>query len=147
MRRVAFEFAQKNNIAHRFSQNERLAGKDWFDAFLKRNPTISIRKPEATSVNSITGFNCDDVKKYFENLEKVFSKTEYTPDRIYNTDETGITTVQDPGTIVATKGKKRVGSVTSWERGKLVTVMCAMSAAGNFIPPMFIYPRKRTSPC
>lgn len=40
-------------------------------------------------------------------------------------------------------GKKQVGSVTSAERGELVTVVCAVNAAGNAIPPMFIFPRMR----
>jgi len=44
---------------------------------------------------------------------------------------------------VARKGKKNVGTVTSAERGKLVTAVCCMSAAGTFIPPMLIFPRKR----
>ncbi|XP_074041347.1 uncharacterized protein [Leptinotarsa decemlineata] len=61
-------------------------------------------------------------------------------------DETGVTTVQDPGTVIAEKGQKRVGSVTSYERGKNITVICAVSAAGSYIPPMFIYPRQRMSP-
>lgn len=147
VRRVAFHYAERNEIPHRFSENERLAGKDWLYGFLERNQSISIRKPEATSINRITGFNRVEVKKFYDNLETVLTKTDnYTPDRIFNADETGITTVQDPGTILASKGKKRVGSVTSWERGKLVTVMCAMSASGSFVPPMFIFPRQRMSP-
>ena len=108
--------------------------------FLNRNPSVATRKPEVTSVNRATAF------LFFDNLDQVIAKIPYTADHIYNADETGITTVQEPGTILATKGKRRVGSVTSWERGKLVTIMCAMSAAGNFVPPMFIYPHKRMSP-
>ena len=41
------------------------------------------------------------------------------------------------------KGKKQVGSITSAERGELVTVVCAVNAAGNAIPPMFVFPRVR----
>ena len=33
--------------------------------------------------------------------------------------------------------------MTSGERGATVTVICAMSASGQFLPPMFIFPRKR----
>ncbi len=62
---------------------------------------------------------------------------------IYNMDETGVTTVQTPKQIVTEKGKKQVGSVTSAERGELVTVACAVNATGNAIPPMFIFPRVR----
>lgn len=145
VRKIAYEFVVANNIPHRFSENEQMAGKDWLCGFLKRNPTVSLRKPEATSINRITGFSREEVTLFHTNLESVLSKADFTPDRIYNADETGITTVQDPGKILASKGKKQVGSVTSWERGKLITVMCAISAFGNFIPPMFIYPRKRMS--
>ncbi|XP_025420160.1 uncharacterized protein LOC112690370 [Sipha flava] len=60
-------------------------------------------------------------------------------------DETRISTVEDPGKIIASKGQKRVGSITSWERGKNVTVFCGMSSSGTFIPPTFIFPRKRMS--
>ncbi|XP_025410766.1 uncharacterized protein LOC112683809 [Sipha flava] len=64
-------------------------------------------------------------------------------DKIYNVDETGITTVQKPSKILGPKGQKQVGSLISWERGKNVTTVCCMNAAGSFVPPMFIYPRTR----
>jgi hypothetical protein len=50
-----------------------------------------------------------------------------------------------PGKILGPTGQKQVGSATSWERGKNVTVCCAMSATGIYKPPFFIYPRRRTS--
>ncbi len=59
---------------------------------------------------------------------------------MYNMNKTGVTTVQTPKQIVTEKGKKQVGSVTSAERGELVTVACAVNTTGNAIPPMFIFP-------
>ena len=56
-----------------------------------------------------------------DNVEKVYKWYEFTPDRIYNCDETALTTVQRPHKIIATKGSKQVGAVTSQERGQLVT--------------------------
>jgi hypothetical protein len=73
-------------------------------------------------------------------------KYKFPPTHIFNMDETGISTVQDPGLILPPKGQKRVGSITSWERGKNVTVICTVSANGNFIPPMFIFPCQSMSP-
>ncbi|XP_069671644.1 uncharacterized protein [Periplaneta americana] len=73
-------------------------------------------------------------------------KYNFSPVNVYNIDESGIGTVQEPGNIMAPKGQKRVGSVTSWERGKNITIICAMNAAGTFVPPMFIFPRARMSP-
>lgn len=45
--------------------------------------------------------------------------------------------------MVAAKGIKQVGAVTSGERGTLVTVVVAVSGCGNSMPPMFIFSRKR----
>ncbi|XP_046683563.1 MFS-type transporter clz9-like [Homalodisca vitripennis] len=53
---------------------------------------------------------------------------------------------QKPGNILGPKGVKQVGAATSWERGKNITICCAFSAAGTYIPPMFIFPRLRMSP-
>lgn len=39
------------------------------------------------------------------------------------------------------KEKKQVGAITSSERGTLVTMCLAVSAVGNTIPPMFVFPR------
>lgn len=36
-----------------------------------------------------------------------------------------------------------MGAVTSGEQGNNITVMGAMSAVGNFIPPIFIFSRQR----
>ncbi|KAJ8018403.1 hypothetical protein HOLleu_43626 [Holothuria leucospilota] len=58
-------------------------------------------------------------------------------------DETGMSNVQKPGNIIATKGAREVGKMTSGEKGKTVTVICATNAVGIYIPPVFIFPRKR----
>lgn len=55
----------------------------------------------------------------------------------------GTTTVQVPDKITATKGQCQVGAVTSGERETLVTVAFAANAQGNFVPPYFVFPRKK----
>lgn len=59
---------------------------------------------------------------------------------ICNVDETGFTTVQTPKQVMAEKRKKQVGTITSAERGELVTVVSAVNATGNAVPPRFIFP-------
>ena len=72
-----------------------------------------------------------------------FFRYNFSARRIYNVDETGVTTVQTPNQVVTAKGKKQVGSVTSAERGELVTLVFAVNAVGAVVPPMFIFPRVR----
>lgn len=145
LRRLAFDLAEKHEIKHNFSKETKLAGIDWLNGFLSRHK-ISLRKPEATSLNRVRAFNKDEVDLFYKNLDTVMTKYNFPPNRIHNMDETGISTVQKPGKILAPRGQKQVGGVTSWERGKNITVVCAMSASGIYTPPMFIYPRKRMSP-
>ncbi|KAL4107719.1 hypothetical protein QTP88_018015 [Uroleucon formosanum] len=56
-------------------------------------------------------------------------------------DETGITTVQKPNKVVARKGSKQIGRITSAERGTLVTLTYSVSATVNSVPPYFVFPR------
>lgn len=143
LRRLVYEYAERNKINHRFNTVRKIAGADWMYGFLRRNPDLSLRKPEATSVNIVKAFNRNEVGRFFSNLESLMERYKFLPARIFNVDETGISTVQNPCNILAQKGQKQVGVVASWERGKNHTVCCAISASGAFIPPMFIYPRQR----
>jgi hypothetical protein len=146
LRRLAYDLAENLNIKHNFNKATKMAGEDWAAAFRKRNPTLSLRQPSATSINRILAFNKSEVDLFFSNLGKVFQKHPFKATRVFNMDETGISTVQKPGKVLAPKGQHQVGSATSWERGRNITVVCAVSASGIYIPPMFIYPRKRMSP-
>ena len=143
VRRIAFDFAVQMNISHRFNTQSKMAGLDWLSGFLLRHPELSIRKPEATNVARVIGFNKSNVEKFFEVYSNVLTDHEYTPMQVWNMDETGISNVHKPGNVIATKGARSVGKITSGEKGKTVTVVCATNAAGNYIPPMMIFPRKR----
>ncbi|GBN52783.1 hypothetical protein AVEN_74880-1 [Araneus ventricosus] len=50
------------------------------------------------------------------------------PPQPRSVDETGVTMVQKPRKIIARKGAKEIGSVTSVERGTLVTMALAVGA-------------------
>lgn len=146
LRRLAFAVAEELKIQHNFNKETEMAGEDWVSGFRKRNPSISLRKPSATSISRVVGFNKEEVDLFFNNLDTLMDKYHFAASRVFNMDETGISSVQKPGHILAPKGQKQVGGVTSWERGRNITAVCAFSASGIYVPPMFIYPRKRMTP-
>lgn len=121
-----------------------MAGEDWRRAFMARNKEISIRKPEACSLSRLTSFNAHNVQLFFNNLRRILEKHPSLTDgsRIFNLDETGTQTVQVPKRILAPKGVKQVYQSTSGERGETVTMCGIISAAGTFLPPALVFPRK-----
>ena len=127
---IAFEFAEACSLKTRFDKTSKMAGKYGLWGFLKRHPEFSVITPEAKSLARAVGFNRPQVQKFFDVDGSVLDDGEYGPMSVWNMDETGITTVQTPAKIVASKGAKRVGKVTSAERGKTMTVLCACNAAG-----------------
>lgn len=142
VRSLAYQYAAANkiNMPESWSRHE-TAGIDWVYAFIERQGNISIRKPEATSLGRATSFNRSNVAKFFNNLTDIMERYHFEPGSIYNVDETALTTVHKPPKILAAKGEKQVGQITSAERGTLVTLCGAINALGNSVPPFLIYPR------
>jgi hypothetical protein len=101
---------------------------------MRRHQDLSIRKPQATSLSRATSFNKHNVDSFIRSRG-------ISPSRWFNADESGFTTVHAPDGIIARKGRKQIGSITSGERGTLVTVCLAVSATGTSIPPYFVFPR------
>lgn len=144
VRKLAFELTTKYNLKRpaTWTENE-IAGEEWFRSFMNRNPSLSVRVAQATSLSRATSFNKVNVEAFYDNLQIVMDRHTYEPQDIYNVDETGVTTVQKPDKVVARRGIRQVGAVTSAERGTLVTAAFAVNALGNTIPPLFIFPRVR----
>lgn len=147
LRRLAYEFAEANKIQHRFNESLKMAGRDWVNSFLQRHPSLCLRQSAPTSLARAIGFNKAQVERFYKNLKEVYNKYNFLPNKIYNMDETGISTVQKKKPkVVSVKGKKTVGKIVSAGRGTTTTAVMCMSVTGHFVPPGFIFPRKRSRP-
>lgn len=140
--KLAGEFARLKGKGGCFKEN--VAGKGWFKNFKLRHEKLSLRVPEPTSVARAKGFNREAVTRFYDLLEIILEKNNIVPEMIFSMNETGVrTTSTKPPKILCKSGKKQVGIISSNERGVLTTVVCCCSVAGSFIPPFFIFKRKR----
>ena len=144
LRRLAYDLAVSMGLDHPFDKSSKMAGAEWLRGFLKRNPDISVRVPESTSIARICAFRKSEVKRFYDNLAAMNAKHQYGPTRTYNMDETAVPTVMPSNKILAEKGRHQVGVITSAERGQNTTAVCC-NAAGCFVPPQLIFPRKRVT--
>ncbi|KAJ8048460.1 Jerky protein-like-like [Holothuria leucospilota] len=148
IRTLAYDYAEANNIEHKFNKQKRVAGYSWLEAFMRRNPSLSLRKPEPLSLARSMGMNKVRVQNFQSQLQDIFVRENFfdCPKAIYNVDETGISQVHKPPKIIAAKGKKNIYSTTSGEKGTTVTAVVCGNAAGYYIPPFLIFKGKRSNP-
>ncbi|WP_341658275.1 helix-turn-helix domain-containing protein [Blattabacterium cuenoti] len=141
--KLAYEYGRANDVKNMPEswENQKSAGFMWLRGLRKRHPSLTLRKPEATSLSRATSFNKENVGLFFRKLKDVLSRYKFNPSKIYNLDEAGNSTVHAPPKIMCDKGAKQVGSVTSGERGANITMIVAVNAIGNHVPPMLVFPR------
>lgn len=139
---LAFQYAEKNGkVMPPQWLEKKTAGKGWLKWFMKRHPSITLRTPEATSLARSSSFNRTNVSLFFNNLRACMEKYKFGPGEIYNIDETGNSSVHNPPKVIAQKGVKQLGSMTSGERGINVTMIAAINGIGNHVPPLLVFPR------
>ncbi|KAJ8933211.1 hypothetical protein NQ314_014158 [Rhamnusium bicolor] len=75
VRELSYRFAKTNK--KKFPpkwEHDKMVGEEWMCLFMGRhNKSLSLRKPEPTSLSRSTSFNKTNVNKFFNNLEDIHS--------------------------------------------------------------------------
>ena len=136
LRDMAFKLAERNGLSHKFNKEKELAGKDWVQGFLGRNPQICLRSAEPTSIGRATGCNSVQVSRFYDHVKETYRVLQkIQPSLAWNVDETELVIVHRPSKILAPKGQKQVGKITSGEKGRTITAVCAFNAVGTYVAP------------
>ena len=108
---------------------------------MSRHPQISLRTPEALHRARALADKPEDYERMFNALKAVMDEYEFQPSNIWNMDETN----KDPhfSKVVAAKGRKNVVSINDSAQEQHVTVVGAISATGDRMPPLIIYMGKK----
>jgi hypothetical protein len=88
--------------------DNKIAGIDWLQGFMKRHKNLMLRKPKNTSLFRATTFSKTNIMEFFNSYEHALESLKFTADRVYNIDETGVSTVIQSHNIVAQIGTKQV---------------------------------------
>lgn len=109
IKKLAFEYAEANAVCPVKWKDCKVASDDWLRGFMSRHKNLTLRKPESTSLSRATSFNKTNVSIFYEKLTNVFKKFNFPPHMIFNTDETGCSTVTNSPKVIAERGSKQVG--------------------------------------
>ncbi|XP_039302962.1 jerky protein homolog-like isoform X1 [Solenopsis invicta] len=141
LRKLTFNLSQKLGLKQVFNIEKKIAGKGWYRSFMRRNPTLSIRKPRGTSNARANAMNKEDIKNYFDLLKQCLNDNNLMnkPSNIYNMDESGLQLNNEPDVVVALKGSRNVQIRQCAERGETITIVTCCNAEGSFLPPYCIF--------
>ena len=96
VRSVAYRIAQNSGRPHPFHDGK--AGRDWYEGFLRRFPSLTLRKEESLSYLRAKNANEKVIEDFFAKLAAVLARLNILskPMLIYNADETGFSKVHKP---------------------------------------------------
>ena len=126
-------------------EREKAATYDWYRAFMRRHPKMTLKAPEGMSIARIMAFNRVNVDVFFKAYTSAVEKYGFQPHQIYNLDESALSMVMKPVKVVCARGRP-VASQVSRERGATMTFVGIINAMGQSVPPVFIIPGKRSNP-
>lgn len=122
-----------------------MATREWYYGFMNRHPRLALKAPEGMSLARAIAFNRVNVEVFFKAYAEAVERHSFMPARIFNLDESGLSTVMKPCKVVCERGRA-VASQVARERGNHMTFVGIVNAAGHGFPPVFIVARKKMNP-
>ena len=115
----------------------------WRRRFLSQHPKLSLKSGDATGHVRMNAMSRESIAHYFDLLKRCLEENDlmHHPERIYNTDKTGIPFDPKPPKVVSRKGQKKIRYRCSGQKGQ-ITVLACCSGTGQALPPFVIFDAK-----
>jgi len=116
-------------------------GKNWIQAFLKRNPSIKVLRARTIDSRRINGASTDVIRNWFKLLALPEIQA-IQPHHRYNMDETGI--LEGRGSNGLVLGSSRSQALLKKQPGSRAwtSIIECISATGSLLPPLIIFKGK-----
>ena len=143
---VISDYIRENSIATPFANG--MPGKDWWQRFLKRWPTLTERKPQHLSTHRAQAANMETVHAFFDRLESSLEEdglNTLDPEvahRMWNCDETAFCTSSTSQKLLCKRGVRSLHEVGGGTGREHTTVHVCCSASGQRLPPFVLYKAK-----
>jgi DDE superfamily endonuclease len=121
-------------------------GQAWWARFLRDHPELSFRIPQELTEARAQRANETVIRNHFEKLAETVRYHSLTADRVWNFDETGFQISSRLEKVLAEKNSRQVHKRRPGDSQDHVTLVPTISAAGTYIPPLFIYKGVRVIP-
>jgi len=142
---IVYQYAEHKNIFHNFNHEKKMVGEKWIRDFSVKY-RLTLQRPEKFS-GGVLKFNKVQFNKFHNNLKKILEENpELNASRIYNMDESNISTIFTKLPKIVSPKCNLESKVVSLNRIQSLTVVCCLSAAGYYVPPALIFPRKKYKP-
>ena len=130
-------------VLYRKGIRDTVVSHGWWEAFRRRHPEVTLRKPEPLSHARLAGSHPDVLSHYFEELESTLSDNDImdSPSVIFNLDESGFPLDPKSPLVVCRSGQQHPSSLSSGNKSQ-ITVLACCNAAGYVIPPFVIFSGK-----
>jgi len=108
-----------------------------------RHPRLRLRKPQVTSAARVKGFTKIKVAKFVDIFEPVLGN--FSSHRLFTYEDKGLIVVQHKlCKVISLKGKRSI-SLSSAERGSLVTIVTCMNTTVTYVPLLLVFPRSNVN--
>jgi hypothetical protein len=137
--------SERVQLSRRTSSTTRPIGYSWLQRFKTRHTNLTgvwTRQIEGVRFHAV---NFEAGKAWFDAVTELIIEHQYTPERIYNMDESGFAV----GDSQCSRALVNVREDSSWKvvsgRTEWITAIECVSAAGEAIPPLLIFKAKHTN--